>query len=194
VTRKQAGIIDSLMMAPLSGLAGAIIAPSGSRAQAGGLGAILGTGMAALANQEYEQKKLRGEPVNPIDFAPMFKAILAGIAAGGVMRAYKQRQETGQVSTGNAILAGVPAGAMLFPGHPIIGAIIGGVAGPMAAKATNPPEKTEVLEDPSVRAHAAYLAAQARMKSARQILLARYQYIQSILDARASQAPQKPTV
>lgn len=186
---KDAGIIETLLGAPLSGAAAALGAPAGSRAAAGALGAILGAGVAAMAEKETRQRQAQGEQVSPVDMAPLVKAVLTGIAMGGGVRGLREYQGKGEVSTGTAILAGAPTGALLYPGHPVFGSIVGGLAAPIMASLVKKPQDRELADNPVVRAYAAHMAAQARLKVARMLLMQRFSFLRRALVESARSGP-----
>jgi len=146
--RKFAGILEPLIYAPFSALASAILAPGGDRGKAGAIGALLGAGMASLAQKEYETRRAAGEPVSAVDFMPLFKSLLAGLAVGGGARVLREREE-GNVSTMSAILAGAPAGALMMGGHPILGSAMGGASGAVLARLGGRKPETPAAKPPS---------------------------------------------
>lgn len=169
--RKEAvGLLDPLIYAPFSALAGLISGPPGERGRSSALGAVIGAGMAALGQKEVEERAARGEAGGLDMLMPGFRAIASGIAAGGVLRAAKERREEGEISTTSAILAGVPTGALLLSESPIVGMLLGGVTAPYLASLL----KRDTMEaPPEIRARAAVLATRARLEAARREMVAR---------------------
>lgn len=133
---KTAGILDPFLTMPFSALAAAITAPGGSRGRAGAIGALLGAGMASLAQKEYAERLARGEKVSPVDFNPLFQSVLAGLATGGGARVVQDLHGGEGVRPLSAVLAGAPAGAMLLSSNPVAGAGLGTMGGFVASVMT----------------------------------------------------------
>jgi len=136
--QKRSGILDPLLYMPFSALASAITAPGDQRGKASAIGALLGAGMASMAQKEYSQRVARGEKVLPTDFNPMFKAVLTGLATGGGARVLRDVRSGEGVRPMSAILAGAPTGALLSGADPMFGAGIGSISGLVASKVTEP--------------------------------------------------------
>lgn len=170
---KQAGILDAIVTAPFSAVAAALSAPTGSRGRAGALGAVVGAGLAALAQEEYEKIRDGGGDVSPVDFLPLFRAVLGGLATGGVMRASQEQRDTGRLSLATAFLAGAPAGALAWGGHPVMGALMGTAAAPILSRIIAPAAAAQAMAlgappipEAAIRARAALLVAKARQEEA----------------------------
>lgn len=129
---KQAGILEGILFAPLSGIAALLSAPFGSKMRSMGMGLLMGAGVGALSQRELENRNRAGEPVTEKELSPAMKAIMAGLAVGGTQRV-QDSMRTGKPMSGlGAMLTGAPLGALLAS-DPSKGFVLGGISGHLLA-------------------------------------------------------------
>lgn len=141
--RKTAGIVDLALYTPLSALAAAITSPGDQRGRVSAIGALLGAGMASMAQKEYADRLARGEKVSPTDFNPLIRSVLTGLATGGGARVLQDVRGGRGIGPMSALLAGVPTGAIIASDDPAYGAGLGSLAGLAVSTATRQEPRSE---------------------------------------------------
>lgn len=140
---KTAGIVDTALYTPFSALAAAITSPGDQRGRVSAIGALLGAGMASMAQKEYADRLARGEKVSPTDFNPLIQSVLAGLATGGGARVIQDVRGGRGISPMSALMAGVPTGAIIASDDPGYGAGLGAIAGLTASGITHREQQSE---------------------------------------------------
>lgn len=126
---KEAGLLEGLLLSPLTAIAAFLSAPTGSRLRSMGMGALLGAGIGVLSDKEVENRTEKGEPVKRKDMGPVMKSILTGLALGGTERVHKDVESGKPIGRVGALLTGAPMGAMLAGANPATGMIVGAISG-----------------------------------------------------------------
>lgn len=143
---KEAGLLEGLLYAPLTGIAALLSAPSGSRLRNMGLGILMGAGLGAVTNKEITNRQAQGEQVGGKEMSPAMRAIMAGVAIGGAGRVERDVKAGKPIEAVSAMLTGAPLGALLGS-DPAKGLLVGAISGRLlSAFGQNPTGQNPLLK------------------------------------------------